>query len=459
MDIRSRHSIQLEGKKVTVIGAARSGKAAAQLLTELGAKVFLSDSSQTYETDEELSKLANLGVEIELGDHSKRSYEADLMVISPGVPQDAEIISVAVEKTIPVIGEVELASWFTQLPIIAVTGSNGKTTTSTILANMVKQGNYTPFLAGNIGVPFSKTVYELFGDEPENGIHILEISSFQMEHILHFKPKMAVLLNLTTDHIDRYSSIDSYAAAKMNLVKNMTEQDFVIYNLDDPGLLKYLHTEAIRVPFSIQKNANTVFSVNETKITDEFEKILVYLKDIALPGQHNLSNLLAAATASEILDIPYSGINRVMKTFCGVPHRLEHIRTLKGVDYYNDSKATNIHSVNVAIDSFSRPIILIMGGRDKGADFQDLLPKASSKVKQILVLGEAADRIQQTLSRDIPCSQVSTIDSAVFQAQKMAEPGDVVLLSPGCASFDMFKNFEERGDQFRTAVFNLRGMP
>jgi len=455
MDINKKETIHLEGKKVTVIGAARSGVAATQLLSKVGATVFLSDKNQTYESDENILKLKRLGIKTELGNHSNRIYEADLLVVSPGVPQDAELVLVASEKKIPVVSEVELASWYTELPIIAVTGSNGKTTTSTILAQMYQQGNFTPFLAGNIGIPFSKIVYDQLGHEPTNGIHVLEISSFQVEHIHHFKPKVAVLLNLTPDHLDRYASMDEYAIAKMSIVKNMTNNDQVVYNHDDPLLFKYIQTDATLVPFSLQKNAGTKISLNETKIYDESSEILIYLKDIILPGRHNLANLLAAATASKILNVPSDGIRKVMNSFCGVPHRLEFIRTVNGIDYFNDSKATNIHSVKVAIDAFSQSIILILGGRNKGADFRELLPEASLKVKQIFVLGEAADQIQEALSRNIPCSQVSSIESAVSLIQRRAKAGDVVLLSPGCASFDMFKNYEERGEVFRKAVNRL----
>lgn len=456
MNIQKRKNIQLDGRQVTVIGAARSGIAAAQLLSKIGAEVFLSDRNPAPETEK--SRLTDSGsrIKIELGSHSERIYEADLMVVSPGVPQNADIISIASEKEIPVVSEIELASWYTELPIVAVTGSNGKTTTSTILVRMYQQGNYTPFLAGNIGVPFSEIVCEQLDNEPSNGIHVLEISSFQMEHIHHFKPKVAVLLNLTPDHLDRYSSIEDYALAKMRIIENMTQQDHIVYNHDDPALCQYINTEAKLIPFSFQKNSGTIFSINETKIYDEFHEILIYLKDIVLPGRHNVANFLAAATASRILEVPLDGIKQVMKTFRGVPHRLEHVRTLDDVEFYNDSKATNVHSVKVALDAFPQSIILIMGGRDKGADFRELLPQALSKVKQILVLGEAADRIEETLSHVVPCNKVTTIDSAVSLAQNIAEGGDVVLLSPGCASFDMFKNFEERGEAFKEAVNNLR---
>lgn len=448
--------IRLEGKRVSVIGALRSGTAAAGLLSVIGARVFISDMDPNLEGQEETTDLRKEGVESEFGIHTEKIYEADLMVVSPGVPQNAEVVLTAMERGIPVVSEVELASWYTELPIVAVTGSNGKTTTATILADMYREGDYVPLLAGNIGFPFSRSVLEILEKEPRNGIHVLEISSFQMEHIHGFRPKIAVLLNLSPDHLDRYSSMKNYVDAKMRIVENMKEEDHVVYNVDDPLLRQHVDTKARLTPFSLGSHRNVLFHVNEKSVYDESQEILISLEDILLPGRHNLANFLAAATAGKLLDVPRRGIRKVMKTFRGVPHRLEQVRTLDGIEFYNDSKATNVQSVKMAIDAFSRPLILIMGGRDKGADFMELLPPMTSKVKQVLVLGEAADRIQETLSRSIPCNKVTTIDSAVSLAHDIGENGDVVLLSPGCASFDMFKNFEKRGEAFKAAVKRLR---
>ena len=452
IDISVRENIELKGKTVAVIGAGKSGAAAARLLIKKEANALLSDQNESPLLTKDLSELERLGVAMEFGGHSEKIFEADMMVVSPGVPQDADAIRCASEKEIPVVSEVELASWFTDLPIVAVTGSNGKTTTTTMLAEMCTKGKFNPFLAGNIGIPFSETVTSTLETRPEKGIHILEISSFQMEHIRHFHPKVAVLLNLTADHLDRYPTVDDYAAAKMRIMENMTADDTVIFNSDDSQLSAMIHTTAQLIPFSLAGHSDSLFSVNETKIYDGADEILIYKKDVSLPGVHNLTNFLAAATACRLLGVTVEAIGKVMQTFSGVPHRLEYILTLDGVDYYNDSKATNIDSVKVALDSFPGPVILIMGGRDKGANFRELHPYLAGKVKRIIVLGEAADRIQESLSPIPPSTRAHSLDSAVSLAHDYSQSGDTVLLAPGCASFDMFTNFEERGDTFKQAV-------
>ncbi|MFQ6616793.1 MAG: UDP-N-acetylmuramoyl-L-alanine--D-glutamate ligase, partial [Fidelibacterota bacterium] len=321
MDNFGEHDLSLKGKRVAVMGAARSGVAAAKLLLSQGAEVFLSDRDPSTEETPEIAELVLSGVKTEFGRHSKRLLETDLIVVSPGVPQDADTLLRASEKGVAVVSEVELASRFTNLPVVAVTGSNGKTTTATILAEMIRRGNYLPFLAGNIGVPFSSTVLGMLGKEPGNGIHVLEISSFQMEHIVHFRPRVVVLLNLTADHLDRYRSFEDYARAKLRILENMTGSDHVVYNRDDSFLSTRIETDAVRVPFSLGDNPGGKFSVNQTKIYSDTQEVVAYLKDIPLPGKHNISNVLAAATASRILTVPLEGISDVMHTFKGVPQR------------------------------------------------------------------------------------------------------------------------------------------
>ncbi|MFQ6675424.1 MAG: UDP-N-acetylmuramoyl-L-alanine--D-glutamate ligase [Fidelibacterota bacterium] len=455
MDITTKQDINLNNKRVTVIGAARSGLAAAKLLLARGAHVFLSDRDASLRENPDVAALVRSGVETEFGYHSERLLEADLLVVSPGVPQDAGMLVKASERGVAVVSEIELASWFTNLPVAAVTGSNGKTTTATLLAEMIRQGDFVPFLAGNIGIPFSATVLQNLDREPGNGIHVLEISSFQMEHIVHFRPRVAVLLNLTADHLDRYRSLDDYARAKLRILANMTANEHVVYNKDDPFLSERIRTEAVRVPFSLGENPGGKFSVNETKIYDDSHEVVAYLKDLGIPGKHNVANMLAAATASTILNVPVEGIRQVMKTFTGVPHRLQFVRSFRGVDFYNDSKATNVGSVRVALEAFSRPILLIMGGRDKGARFGELVPLVSSKVRHLFLLGEAAGTLENVFSPNIPTSRVDSMESAVSRAQAFARRGDVVLLSPGCASFDMYSDYEDRGNNFINAVERL----
>ena len=446
----------LSGKNVTVVGGARSGMAVCRLLTEVEATAFLTDQKEPVDWAEKKQELSQLGIEFEIDGHTEKSFEADLIVVSPGVPQDADILTKAGEKGIPVVSEVELASWFTNLPIAAVTGSNGKTTTTTMLAEMCRYGGYETFLAGNIGFPFSDAVRSILGNEPNNGLHVLEVSSFQMEHIHYFKPKVAVLLNLTADHLDRYSNMDAYARAKMNILNNMTENDQVVYNKDDAELTPYLETSAMLVPFSLSTVPNALFTVNETKIYDAADEILIYLKDVSLPGKHNLSNFLAAATASNLLNVDSNAVGKVMSSFPGVEHRIEFVDNLDGVEFYNDSKATNVDSVEVALKSFDNPLIVIMGGLDKGGDFSQLTQFMKSNVKEIILVGKAAEIISEAFSGVVPTQNAGDIPLAVKTAFQSAQSGDVVLLSPGCASFDQFENFEERGDAFKTAVANLK---
>jgi UDP-N-acetylmuramoylalanine--D-glutamate ligase len=451
MDISNRKTMDLNGRSVAVIGAARSGLAAAKLLTKLGANVFVSEANEKIDVGE----LKTIGVPFETGGHSEKVTENDLIVVSPGVPQDSEVVNRAKTSGIPVVSEIELASWFTATPITAVTGSNGKTTTTSILAEMCRQGGLTTFESGNIGTPFAKVVLENLDSEPRNAVHVLEVSSFQMEQIHHFKPDVAVILNLSPDHLDRYGSMNDYVEAKMRVVENMTGEDHVVYNLDDQFLCEILKTDAEPAPFSAGSSGGLRFCLNETKIYDESREPFIYLNEISLPGTHNVANFLAAATAAEILNVSKDAIKQVMKTFSGVPHRLEKLKTLDGVTFYNDSKATNIESVKVALQSFTAPVVLILGGRDKGADFDELIPYLAGGVKLVITLGEAAERIEKTLSNNPPFLRAHSMASAVSLAYQNSKAGDVILLSPGCTSFDMFNNFEQRGNTFREEVMRL----
>ena len=320
---------------------------------------------------------------------------------------------------------------------------------------MCRQAGLTTYESGNIGTPFSKVVLENLGSEPENAVHVLEVSSFQMEQIHHFKPDVAILLNLSPDHLDRYGIMDKYVAAKLRIVENMTNKDHVVYNRDDKLLSKTLKTEAKMVPFSTGSGGGIRFNLNETKIYNESHEPFIYLDEISLPGSHNVANFLAAATAAEIIDVGEAAIKQVMKTFSGVPHRLEQLNTLDGITFYNDSKATNIESVKVALQSFNVPVVLILGGRDKGGDFNELTPYLADGVKLVITLGEAAERIEKTLSNHPPFLRADSMASAVSLAFQNSEAGDIILLSPGCTSFDMFDNFEQRGDTFREEVMRL----
>ena len=453
MDISNKNLINIKDANITVIGLGRSGESAARLGKKLGANILISDGSSDPGVIKHGEKLSTMGITVETGGHSEKIYDADLCVISPGIAQDATIVNEMKANGIPIVSEIEFASWFTYGAIIAVTGSNGKTTSVNLLAEMCETKGFSPALAGNVGTAFSDIVIKDSETMPSNRVYVLEISSFQMEHIVHFKPFISVFLNVTPDHLDRYSGMDAYIQAKMNMIQNQDQRDHIVYNYDDPvlntkfdGVLPQTHG------FSILGERETLFTMNATKIYDEEHATLIHLDKLALPGRHNLANALATATAAKILGIPNSQITQVMSTFVGVEHRLERVLDVNGVTYYNDSKATNVDAVKVALDSFDSSIHLILGGKDKGGKFSQLLPHAQNKVKEIVAYGQASEKISAALRDAVKLEQVSSLQEAVKVCHLRAEPGDIVLLSPGCASFDQFTNFEERGKTFKSLV-------
>ena len=456
IDISNRKKINIRDKKITVIGLGTSGTAAATLANHLGARVFGSDSSENFQVSNNALYLLNNHIASETGLHSKRIYDADLWIISPGIPNDADIVKKAQDRGIPIVGEIEFASWYTDSPIVAVTGSNGKTTTVNILSEMCQSENVQSIMAGNMGIPFSERVLKEIKKPKQNLAYILEISSFQMEFVLHFCPKIAVYTNLSPDHLDRHGTMDEYINMKLKMIKNMGDDGYIVFNADDPQLIMALEGHDSKlVPFSMMRTGLT-YSIDSKNINTLTGNHLLSVDDIALPGKHNLSNMLCAATSSSLMGISDKHITNVMKTFIGVEHRLENVAIIKDVTYINDSKATNLDSVSVAIQSFNKPVVLILGGRNKGADFRLLLPHIkSSHVRDIISYGEAGGQISTAIGDAVRSVQVTDLNSAVKTAQRLAAPGDVVLLSPGCASFDQFANFEERGRYFKTKVMEM----
>ncbi len=448
--------MDIKDRRVTILGMAKSGIAAAQLAKTLGAEVFISDQQSSPELKARLASLNKQDIPGEIGGHSKRIFEANLWVLSPGVPKESKVVQAALRNNIDVVGEIEFASWFTTAPILAVTGSNGKTTTVNILARMCQTSEVQATLAGNVGIPFSQKVREdLQSPEPKR-VFVLEISSFQMEFVRRFRPQVALYLNITPDHLNRHPSMEAYVQVKLNMVRNQTDRDYLVYNADDPFLRECFRTgTANRVPFSLGTVAGAPFSLNATKIYTSTHEPLIELKEILLPGKHNLSNLLGAATAAQVFGIPTPQIADTMRTFRGIPHRLEPAGTLDGITFINDSKATNVEAVKVALASYSQPIILILGGLDKGGDFGALLPHTKQKVKEVLAIGQAREKISTVFRDAVRSIAVTDLKKAVEIAHRHAVPGDIILLSPGCASFDQFTNYEERGEVFKTFVKQL----
>jgi len=453
MNIHDRATIEIRGKKIVILGLALSGAAAAKLAVRQGADVFVSDNQDTLALQDTLTDLKALSIPGELGQHSDQIYDADLWIISPGIAQDSELVQKAQSNDIPIVSEIEFSSWFTEAPILAITGSNGKTTTAHLLAEMIQTDDLHGALAGNVGIPFAEMVLEDLGNPDPKRVWVLEISSFQMEFIEHFKPYIAIFLNITPDHLNRYPSMKEYIAAKMNMWSRQTAEDFIVYNADDTILVEEIAESTSRkIAFGLGHHPEAIFQPNRTKIYTEEHATLIEMNQLALPGKHNLANALAAATAAHLMGVPNKSIAATMSQFSGVPHRLEPIAEINGVTYINDSKATNLDAVQVALESFTQPIILLLGGLDKGGDFRSLLPHTHNNLKEVIAFGQAKELILTALRDAVRSTSVMDLKEALELAQNCSQPGDVVLLSPGCASFDQFENFEERGDHFRSLV-------
>ena len=453
MNIKDRDKIEIKGKKVVVLGLALSGVSAATLAIYKGADVFVSDQGNSESLTDSFNELKKIGSKGEIGKHSDKIYDADLWVISPGIPQNSKLIENAIEKKIPIVSEIEFASWYTEAPIIAITGSNGKTTTAHILENMVQSDELHGLMAGNVGIPFSSMVLNDLNNPNSKRVWILEISSFQMEFIVHFKPFISIFLNITPDHLDRYNSMKEYTAAKMNMCSNQSKDDFIVYNVEDNILVEEIAESTSRkIAFGLNYHPEAIFQPNRTKIYTQEHATLIQMDEILIPGQHNLLNSLAAATAANLIGITNQDICSALSTFSGVPHRLEKVSEINGVTYINDSKATNLDAVQVALKSFSQPVILLLGGMDKGGDFRSLLPHTHKYLKTVIAFGQAKEIILLAVGDAVRSTSAMDLNEALSLAQNYSQPGDIVLLSPGCASFDQFDNFEQRGNHFKELV-------
>ncbi len=446
---------------VTVIGAARSGIAAAQLFKSHGASVFLSELNSTNQIKTALDSLRLSGIGIEYGGHTDRVFDCAFMVISPGVPSNSPVVTEAKRRQIKVVSEIEAASWFCPAPIVAVTGSNGKTTTTTLIGEIFRDAKLDHVVAGNIGTAFSGVVNTL----TLNSTAILEVSCFQLDHIEMFHPKVSVLLNITPDHLDRYeNSMEKYSASKSRIFMNQTNDDVLIYNIDNEIVKKMVKSAKCKLlPFSINQKLNEGGYIVTTKsgkqklvikINDN-EIPLIEIGEMCIKGLHNIYNSLAAALAAKVMDIQTETICQTLKQFKGVEHRLEFVREINGVKYINDSKATNVDSVYYALNAINEPIILLLGGRDKGNDYSKLGELIKLKVKAIVAIGESAEKVYNELSGFKTVQIVTSMDEAMNTAAKFAAAGDVVLLSPACASFDWFDNYEHRGNVFKELVNKL----
>jgi UDP-N-acetylmuramoylalanine--D-glutamate ligase len=426
-------SFSVRGQNVTVIGAARSGVAAALLLAERGARVTLADIRPELEAQVQ-DQLGAAEVIVELGPHRPQTLaSSDLIVLSPGVPVDEPSVAHARIGGIPIIGELELASRWVSGRIVAVTGTKGKSTTTTLTGRMFDAGGLRAVVGGNIGTPLSSQV----ADSTPETFHIVEVSSFQLETTETFHPWVAVLLNLSSDHLDRHGSMEEYGAAKARIFANQTADDWAVINADDPQTLALAHAARAKKVF---------FSLNTP---------LVPLASIRLIGRHLVADVMAAATVAQIAGVSHDAIVRAVESFTGLEHALEPVAVVGGVRFINDSKATNIEAAKQAIEAFDRGLVVIMGGRFKSGDFTLLRDPLRMRRATVVAIGEAAPLIREALEEVVPVHPAATLSEAVRRALSLAPAGGTVVLTPACASFDMFRDYADRGEAFKKEVMRL----
>ncbi len=485
--------METRGKKILIFGLGRSGVGAANLLSDSGADVTVTDRKPEAELSEYVQRLSP-SVKLCLGGYPERMNGTDLVVVSPGVSLEIGPIAKAREKGLKIIGELELAYEMTrgweheaggQIPFLAVTGSNGKSTTTTLLDVMLRSEGFSTLLGGNIGNALTEEIHKAVR-RSESGVKsngnssggtqhstpdfvVVEVSSFQLESIDEFRPTGAALLNITPDHLDRYHSMDEYSNAKAAIFRNQGENDFLVLNADDPEVQK-IEKGKLRVRgekprifyFSRNKEVNGIY-LREGRLYGHFpdstlvaqRSALIHADEIRIKGVHNLENAMAASAMALLAGCSPDAVVTALHEFSGLEHRLEFVRELEGVRYMNDSKGTNVGAVMKSLEGFLEPVILVAGGRDKAGDFGQLRPLVREKVKALVLIGEAAEKIRAALGDLTDTVLASDLRDAVERARELAKRGDVVLLSPACASFDMFRDFEDRGQQFKKIVAEL----
>ncbi|MGE5312162.1 MAG: UDP-N-acetylmuramoyl-L-alanine--D-glutamate ligase [Nitrospirota bacterium] len=447
---------RFEDKRVLVVGLARSGLAAASFLRRRGALVTITDRLLEAELGVAVEQARRLGCSLALGGHPQELFTgADLIVLSPGVPLDLPQLVAARARGVPVTGEFELACRQLSLPMVAVTGTNGKTTTTTLIGDMLKRSGRPVFVGGNIGNPLISLLEE--AEMPE--LAVVEVSSFQLDIMETFHPQVAVLLNITEDHLDRYPSFDAYAASKCLLFARQTEEDVAVLPADDPLIMGRCAPRSRRLLFSRHRtSADAHLNGNRLICRGAGGEIHSYdLGGWQLTGHHNLENLLASVLAAGAAGASPDAVQQSINEFRGLPHRLELIHEWRGIRFYNDSKGTNVDAVVRSLESFTEPIVLIAGGRDKGGSYGPLVPLVRDRVKTLVLMGESRFLMAKALGHLTCTVVVETMGDAVQVAIRAAVPGDVVLLSPACSSFDLYQNYAERGDHFRCLIYELTG--
>jgi UDP-N-acetylmuramoylalanine--D-glutamate ligase len=446
-------SFSVRGKRVVVVGAARSGIAAAELLLRRGAVVTLTDARNAIDDED---RLRDAGVALELGGHQASTLAtADLIVLSPGVPPRLPVIEAARLAGVPVTGELELASRWLRGRIVAITGTKGKSTTTTLTGRMLEAGGHQVLVGGNIGLALSAQV----DSSTEDTIHVIEASSFQLESTLSFRPWIAVLLNFSPDHLDRHASVEEYAAAKARIFARQQVSDWAVLNADDPAVLRIAAAaRAQRLLFSMggATNSEVVLSGDAiVKRTALGEELLVPLSSVKLLGRHLLADVLAAAAVASLVGVDAAAMTRAVEGFSGLEHALEMVTEIGGVRFVNDSKATNIEAARRAIESFGQGVVVVLGGKFKGGDFRDLLPSLVARDATVVAIGEARPIIREALEAEVALHEAEDMAGAVRTAFASASPGGTVVLAPACASFDMFRDYAERGRIFKQEVRRL----
>jgi UDP-N-acetylmuramoylalanine--D-glutamate ligase len=450
--------MDVKGKRVLVVGLGKSGVASALFLASRGARVTVSDAKSEDQLRTEIPALLDRGITVETGKHGERTFrDQDLIVVSPGVPGNVDPLQHARRLGIPVIGEIELTARFLEGQIVAITGSNGKTTTTTLTGEIIASGGRKTLVGGNIGTPAVTFVEQSSADTWV----VLEISSFQLESIETFRPHISAILNVTPDHLDRHGSMENYIAAKTRIFENQTANDFAILNADNEiccGLAKGLKPQVFWFSRKHPVERGAFVLGGAVVYRDGAEVEIMPVSEIALKGAHNVENVLAAVAIGMAAGVEPSSIRRAVKDFRAVEHRLEYVATLRGVQYYNDSKATNVDATIKALESFPANIHLILGGKDKGNDYSELAPLIAERAKRVYTIGAAAAKIESQIGTAVPVTSAQTLESAVRKAADLATEGDIVLLAPACASFDQFPNYEERGRVFKELVQSLAAL-
>jgi UDP-N-acetylmuramoylalanine--D-glutamate ligase len=448
--------VELSGNKVMVLGLGESGLSVVRFLAARGARVRVNDRRRREALGSAAAEAAALGAELVLGGHPSSAFEGlDLIIVSPGVPPLAELDEVE-RRGVPVVSEIELASRFIEAPLVGVTGTNGKSTVTTMIGEMCRHLGRPCFVGGNLGRPLIDAV----GTEAagKDGLVVGELSSFQLERVSQMKAHIAVLLNITPDHLDRYPSFEAYAAAKARIFERQQSHDFAVLPADEPDLRDLVKGDGTIVHFG---GRNGDVRIIDGVVTDGSTSLRVPLSDIRIRGLHNASNACAASLVARLLDVAPSDIATVLREFAGLPHRMHHVGSLQGVDYIDDSKATNVGAAVASIDGLrgsQGKIVLIAGGVHKGGSYKPLVERMARMGRAVVVMGEAAPLLERAFEgSSIEVRPAASMSDAVAEAARLADPGDTVLLAPACSSFDMFRSYTERGDSFQRAVEGLRG--